>query len=193
MDQDIDETMEQLDLSLIDSNYIDQAIGYWKEKNPLGILCLFSNEYGLEFVIQNMGSLLEHGIYEETLLNAFIGARTNWANYPIDYLHKLFKIGDRNRFLQAGDPLPHRGPFTLYRGIAGAKDFRRERGISWTSSLEMAKWYAGRFTNFLKLENPAVFEAIVDEEFVYTYTNERNENEFLCYIPDSLRLKIVWP
>ena len=50
MDQDMDEIMEQLDLSRIASHYIDQAIRYWKEKNPLGILCLFSNEYGLEFV-----------------------------------------------------------------------------------------------------------------------------------------------
>jgi hypothetical protein len=96
--------------------------------------------------------------------------------------------------LKAGDPLPHEGSFTLYRGgIAGEEDFLHKRRISWTTSFETAKWYTERFSDFFELEKSMVFEAQVEEQYVYAYTNERNEKEFLCDIPDSLKLKRVWP
>src|SRR5262245_17135910 len=54
-----------------------------------GLLGLFSNEVGLEFVLKNAGLLRERGIYETSLLIAWSSTRTNWAHWSLDSLDLL--------------------------------------------------------------------------------------------------------
>jgi hypothetical protein len=123
------------------------------------------------------------------LLVAYEKTRTNFSGWPLAGVKLLFRIADRKKLLESGEPLPGDGPFTIYRGVSGRGAARRIRGISWTGSLERAIWFAKRF----HLEKPTVFKVVVDKSLIYAYDNGRQEAEFLCEIPDNLKLEKVWP
>jgi len=116
------------------------------------------NVHGVALVWRNQGVLKVQGAYEPALLSAWIDTRTNHHYVPRWVVDDLFRSADRERLRAAGDPLPSVGPFTLYRGVSGRGRARRVRGISWTSSLEKAIWFAHRFAS---LGDPAVFRLVV--------------------------------
>jgi hypothetical protein len=93
-------------------------------------------------------------------------------------------MGDRQKLLAVGVPLPGPGPFIVYRGTSGEKHTRRNRGLSWTLSLDTACWFATRFP-FLK--SPAVYTATVAAEQVYCFIGHRSEKEFITF-PHSCKL-----
>jgi hypothetical protein len=146
------------------------------------LLWYTSNEYGLDLIRKNIGALRDRGLYERALLHAYIGTRTNYRHWSPTVLRFLFELADRGRLLQCGDTLPGLGPFTVYRGVSGRGRARRVRGISWTDSIERARWFAGRFA---PLRDPAVFRTVVSACDVLAYTNARNEGEFLILLPAS--------
>lgn len=187
--------IDQLDTSLLSGFETMEVMDGFEKKDPMDMLASFSNDHGLEFVMQNMIPLYRQGIYEETLFWAYTGCRLNWSHISPSWMYHLFSFANRDRLLKIGDPLPSDGPFRLYRGVAGVGAKRRKRGISWTASIEKAKWFAKRFSDVLgvQLEKPMVYMASVPKEYVYVYTNDREEEEFLCYIPRDLKLTKVWP
>jgi hypothetical protein len=146
--------------------------------------------YALDDVFHDRAALLKQGIYEKALLAAFADCALNNARYPVADLALMFKIADRQRLRAAGDPLPGRGPFTLYRGVAGDGRGRRVRGYSWTASFKKAKWFAERLP---RRADPAVYEVEAPERWVLVYTNERKEQEFLLRLPRGAELTQVWP
>ena len=148
-----------------------------------GFLGQTDNDDSLELVCRNAAALLTRGVYERALLDAFTGARVNHARWPQTELRFLFERANRDRLCAAGDPLPGPGPFTLYRGVAGRGAARRVRGLSWTASLDRAKFFASRFS----LHDPAVFRATVTERDVLAYVNDRNEQEFIVLLPADVR------
>ena len=58
----------------------------------------------------------------------------------------------------AGDSLPDKDIFTIFRGVVGKRGRRRVRSWSWTLSLERASWFATRY----ELPDPAVYQAKVN-------------------------------
>ena len=58
----------------------------------------------------------------------------------------------------------------IYRGLQGSK--AKIRGLSWTLSKDKARWFATRWKN----ENK-VYQAEINKEDIFMYTNDRNENE----------------
>ena len=175
----------QLDFSLVPSFLKKRAIQFWNERYILGVLCTMDNMTLLAFVCDNRIPLKKAGLFEDALLHAFTACRLNNMHISKGVLDYLFNIADRTRLLSAGNPLPNDGPFTLYRGVAGVGARRRVRGLSWTADFQRAEWFALRYKS---LPNPAVFKAIVPVENVYAYTNERNEQEFICAIPKDMKL-----
>jgi hypothetical protein len=145
----------------------------------------------MALVTNSIGELIENGVYEKFLLQAYGGCTLNYHNWELQDLRELFEIADRNKLLEEGDPLPGPGPFTIYRGVAGKGSNRKERGISWTGDFEMAVWYARRFE--ILLNEPTVYETLVQREHVLTFDNSSEESEFLCLLPDDQELKKVWP
>ena len=195
METEFQSPINELDLSFLDGWAYKEALECFEKKDAMGILTSFSNDLGLNFVIRNVDPLLKQGIYEETLFCAYTDCRINWCHISPSWMDHLFSLAKRDRLLEMGDPLPHSGPFIIYRGVAGVGAKRRKRGISWTASFEKAKWFATRLSEFFEipLEKPMVYMAEVPKEKVYVYTNERDEQEFLCNIPKDLKLKKVWP
>ena len=117
----------------------------------------------------------------------FTGRKHNHRHRHEETLDLLFNYADRTRLLAAGDPLPRPGPFLLYRGVAGTGKARRIRGYSWTSSLNIACWFATR----LDLPSPAVHTASVLAEDVLAYYQGRDEQEFICKPKQFARVKIA--
>jgi len=169
----------------------DQAAQALQAGDADGFLCAAGNHHGLDLVLHNMAVLKQLGLYERATLRAFIGTSANNAGWTQRDLIGFFNIGNRERFLAAGDPLPGLGPFTLYRGVAGGGAQRRERGLSWTSELDLAWWFAYRAAGW-GLPNPGVVTATVAAEHVIAcmHSSEvgRGENEFIVLLPKGTRL-----
>jgi hypothetical protein len=176
--------LEPLAIPVITPALLDQAVEGLEQKNVLRFLgCANGNEYWLDLLAANVPLLKELDLYERGLLDALIASRTN------NYVHRdkiplLIEHADRAKLLAAGDPLPGPGPFLLYRGVAGRGSARRVRGLSWTASLDRARFFARRYP---ELHDPAVFRVTVSAEHVLAYTNERKEEEFLVILPKRTR------
>lgn len=183
--------MTKLDLSLVDESWHHKVEKSLEEGDSGGIFISMSNKHWLHFVFFNIAPLKEAEIYEEMLLCAYTGCSSNWSAFSLNVIKMMFNIADKERLLQAGDPTPDDGPFTVYRGVAGNGSAKRKRGISWTANFDQAVWFAERFA--MLIEKPMVYETIVNREHILAYVNDRNEQEFLCLIPDDLELKKVWP
>jgi hypothetical protein len=146
------------------------------------------NDYSLDMVNFNYGELKRRGLYEEALLVAWMICRVNNQRYPVDDLHRLWDLADRD-VLRRLAPLPGPGPFVLYRGVAGNGKVRRVRGHSWTADRKKAQWFAERFRGLLA--NPMVYSATIGAELVYAYIPDRDEAEFVVNVPPKMRLKKV--
>lgn len=173
-----------------------EAIGDLVKGNVLGFLGKVGNTQALAAVMQNHSLFLRMGVYEKALLLAYMEKSSNHRTFPLAELRFLFGLANSKKMRVAGEPLPRRGPHTIYRGVSGAGRFRRVRGLSWTLSLNVA----GSFANRLGLENPAVYQTVVPTRCVLAYLHEkgRKEEEVLVLLPSSARLKRVpeskwWP
>jgi hypothetical protein len=160
----------------------------WKKNDVLGCLSLYDNMHHIDFILNNINSLIKNQLYEEVLIKALTTPRLNLKHIPLTFIHGLLDCADKQKMRLHGDALQSNGPFVLYRGVAGRGEARREKGISWTASLEKAIWFSKRFPG---LEDPAVYKSIVPIEYVYAYTNKRQEQEFICYLPKNHKLERI--
>ena len=82
------------------------------------------------------------------------------------------------------------GPFTLYRGVAGPEPDRRVSGLSWTHSVEDARWFAQnharRLREWISDPDPAVCRVTVDAAAVLVYTNVHEEQEFIVMLSPGI-------
>jgi hypothetical protein len=148
------------------------------------LISAYSNQCALAMVFDNIWLLKQRGIYEQCLLEAFTGCRVNHHEWPEGVLDFMFREADHERLRRAGEPLPGQGPFEVYRGVAGRGRARRLRGYCWTASIDAACWFAAR----LNLAHPAVLFAAVSAAEVLAYTNDRDEEEFICKPKEQKRL-----
>ena len=180
-----------LDLRCVPPTRKDQAVQAYEEGDALGFL-MSAEARGdaLALVFDNTSPLLEKGIYEEALLHAFTGCRTNWRSWNTVVITWMFSHADRSKLLAAGAPLPPGNSFHLYRGVAGRGRARRLDGFSWTSSLPVACWFATRYS-CLSLAHPAVLEATVPREAILACSHDRGEDEFICRPEQRRRMKLT--
>jgi hypothetical protein len=141
--------------------------------------CLVSVEdyLWMDFLLANLSYLHTQGLYETVLLQAYQGAKGNLRGYPRDLLFSLVTQADPARLRAASEAVPEPLPTTLYRGVAGAKRVRRVQGLSWTSALGCACWFAQRFP----LPDPAVYQLPVASVAILAYSNDRREEEYLLW------------
>jgi hypothetical protein len=183
----------ELWLDPIPAELRDKAVAELAAGEVESFLFYARNQDRLDLVLQNCAVLEARGLYERALVDAFSGTEVATHQYPLSLLHCLFEIADRERLRAAGEPLPGAGPFTVYRGVAGHGRARRVRGLSWTASLERAKWFANRwFSGGLGLVDPAVFCLSIAAEDVLFYINNRQEEEFVIRVPPGTQPTRVW-
>ncbi len=185
-----------LDLTLHHPLLAEDAVKDFEAGNVGGFLCKAENgnQFHLEIVQANYGPLQKRGLYEEALLDAWVGCRVNWHGYDLDDLLEMFEDTDRDKLRALGDPLPGPGPFTLYRGAGGREPERRVSGLSWTSDLVKARWFARR-AGLFGLADPAVYRVRVKADDVLVYLHEgergRKESEFILYPPPRHTIRRV--
>jgi len=146
--------------------------------DPETLLCSFSNEEGLGIVSDNSKALRDRGIYERALVRAYTATRTNWSMWSIEDLGCLLAKADKEKLRAAGDPIPEGESFTLYRGVAGSGEHRKEAGLSWTRSADQAAWFAERGADG-ELEDPAVYVTEAPRDAIAFYSGEREEDDFI--------------
>jgi hypothetical protein len=177
--------MRASELRLVDPCLQQQAIDAF-EKGKGGTFARFApSQNSLKLVHRNAGQLNEREIYESALLAAFTWTRTNNSAWPERMLASLFAHADREKLRAAGDPIPD-AAVKVYRGVAGSGRRRRERGLSWTDSLDVACWFAQRG----RYADPAVLMATVEPDEILACVNDRREREFIVQPGSFKRLPI---
>lgn len=168
-----------------------QAIIERRDSDIVGFLLRwFDSTTRLDFVVDHILELRKCELFEEALLPAWIGAKTNVHNWTRGFTQDIFAFCDRDRLLAAGQPLPGSGPFELYRGVAWKGAARRKYGISWTSSLARARWFAAWYIDRYKLPDPSVYRTVVEKKDVIAYSNDGQEEEFLVLLAPNHKIEI---
>ena len=173
-----------LNLRTVEPVLHDQAQEAFAAHDALGFVCSTDNHRALAIVFNN---LFAAGIYEQALLEALTGTRTNHHRWSLGILMLLLEHADRDRLRAAGAPLPGPGPFTLDRGVHGRGPARKVSGLHWTSSPSTAAWFATRFAEWGDAHDPAVFVVRVAASAVRAYVTNRGEEDYLVVLPPDVR------
>ena len=148
-----------------------------KKRSGVEFMWVVGNPNRALHLLRNAFLLREHGMYEKALEYTYTTGRA-----PVEGWELIFSMADRERLRKCGDTLPHAGPFTVYRGVAGRGRQRAVKHFSWTGTLDVARWFAGRASyidGHISLPDPAVFVVTVPVSEVLFYTNDRNEDEYV--------------
>jgi hypothetical protein len=176
---------ENFDVSLVIPPLRAQALQALKDGDADTLVGLARSD-ALSFVADNICTLKARGIYERALVTAFTTTRTNHSHLTDRALSNLFGQADRKKLREAGDAIP-RKRLTLYRGVAGVGRRRRLRGYSRTNSLQVACWFALRFS----MPHPAVLTATVRAHEILCCKEDRSEREFIICPSQFERMKLA--
>jgi hypothetical protein len=167
-----------LNLSEVDPRKYEAAIEDFEKGNgPMFAYASHNHGNMLMHVQFNAYALRERGIFEAALCAAITGLSESRQKLPGPKLERMLEECDRPKLLAAGQELPGRAPFVVYRGISGTGVTRRVDGLSWTLSLDIACCCA---VHDWRLGNPCVYKARVPLDEVYFYTGERGDLEVFC-------------
>ena len=171
----------------------ERTMEAWEEGDIEEVLMYLGDENRMDFVSDNWFILREKGFYETALLNAYTSIRINYIQWSLSHLKWLFRAADIEKLRKAGDSIPDKPTFTLYRGVSGNTRKRRVNSFSWTESPNTAAWFATRFKDY-GLGDPAVFTITAPNENIMACYMERNEAEYLVKLPLPMkpkRLKVL--
>jgi hypothetical protein len=120
------------------------------------------------FIVRNYRALAGLGALEPAWLDAYVHA-SHYDGFGFDVLRAIFDACDRTRLLALkplGETvaLAQNGRITLFRGCAGPV---HHKGLSWTSSLDKAIWYAARHAVYSDIGNVAAYAATLDVAEIY--------------------------
>ena len=185
---------ELFDLQLINSTLLGNFNEYMHGRDVEGALGLMSSQKRLEFVARNVYQLLFYGFFEQAIVSAYTGTKDNFHDYKLRDVKFLLNVADKDLLYDCGDMIDAEYPVVVYRGVAGSGHKYRPRGLSWTTDIEKAKWFAMYPENKfgIKLPNCHVYKTIIKKQHVYFYSNEREENEFVCNITPKHPVELIW-
>jgi hypothetical protein len=123
---------------------------------------------GLQFVLNNYRVLAQLGALERAWVPAYLHA-SHFKDAPLSVLQEVFDTCNRDKLqehfpIYVGDHFSRGERFSLFRGCAGPE---HRKGMSWTSSLDKAIWYAAHLAAYYELDNLAVYAAVVDRSEIY--------------------------
>jgi hypothetical protein len=129
-------------------------------------------EKGLSFTVRNFKPLSLIGALEQSWMLAYTHA-SNFEDFSLDTIQSVFEACDKkilqeNYPIYVGDHFSDGERFSLFRGCAGPI---HKKGMSWTSSLDKAIWYAAHHAEFYSVDNLAVYAAVVNREDIYCCGN----------------------
>lgn len=167
---------------------IQYALDALKKRDGSAFACAGSRGRALGLVFDNMALLKKRGMYEAALLTAFCSVKTNYHHWSLATIKGMFDEADRMKLQSLGITIPAE-PVIAYRAVAGVGKNRRVKGLSWTTSLDMACWFAWRTSSWL--ENPAVFKCVFDPKDIYVIHNQREEDELIGLAQKPVNCKLT--
>ena len=178
------------DLHIVPKRMRVKTLDLWNKGDMSGILLRMSSHRHFRFIDDNLFQLYRCGMLEEALVSAYITFNTGLAPFPNRlFLKSLFSFTDIDKLRSLADPLPHEGPFELYRGVVNGGNKDLMRGLSWTGTPEIASSFALDYSPFIERKDPAVFKLVVPIEKIYFYSNDREEDEFVVNVWPQARPK----
>lgn len=135
----------------------------------------------LGFIIRNYRALAALGMLEEPWLTAYEHA-SQFAETGDAMIRAVFDACDRNQLLSL-KPLGTtiavdiEGRITLFRGCAGPV---HSLGMSWTTSLDRAIWYAAKHAEYGQLADPAVYATTVKVADIYCCLDHYHDDFIVC-------------
>jgi len=162
-------------LSDTESQRIEEAIASKEDRNNL-VGCI-PEKKRLGFMLRNFRRLAKLKILEQNWMTIYVHA-SHLNDVPLASLQEVFDACNRVVLLEHY-PIPDSPTqrLSLFRGCAGP-DHRM--GMSWTTSLDKAIWYATQHAAYRKLANRAVYAATVDRSEIYCRGHDHFEpNEFI--------------
>lgn len=147
------------------------------------IMCHIRKSYRLTF-FKYINKYLSAKDFALLLKDVWIMAEniSDDKNVSMKELVKWFKMADKRYLLDKEEKkllseLPN--GVSVYRGVR-SEDYKY--GMSWTLSLENAKWFAERYNT----DTQIVYKAVIQKQDILAYLNDRNEEEVII---DSVALK----
>lgn len=118
----------------------------------------------LNFIVRNYRMLAQLHALEPAWLDCYVHS-SHFNEYGVETVKAIFDTCDVQR-LRKLKPLTHviGNRATLFRGCAGPV---HTLGMSWTSSLDKAIWYAAHHASYYDLGNRAVYVATIPVDEIY--------------------------
>lgn len=147
------------------------------------IMCHIRKSYRLTF-FKYINKYLSAKDFALLLKDVWIMAEniSDDKNVSMKELVKWFKMADKRYLLDKKEKkllseLPN--GVSVYRGVR-SEDYKYD--MSWTLSLENAKWFAERYNT----DTQIVYKAVIQKQDILAYLNDRNEEEVII---DPVALK----
>jgi hypothetical protein len=160
-----------------------------KQVDAYGIMRIVREPYWLTWLWLN-NPYLDKSTFSELFGEAWVSVENSNgdSNVKQKTLITWFKYADKKHLmteeeLAVYEHLPD--TFTVYRGLSSLSN---KRGISYTKSLDVAKFFANRF----KTDGftPIILKAEIHKKYALAYFNGRNEDEIVVDYP-RIKDKIV--
>jgi hypothetical protein len=130
----------------------------------------YMGKHAPRFLAAGRGSLCQDALRGQ-VIDAWSGTEYPYVNFPRDMWLAMFRaIG----YTCDGEPAERPAErVTLYRGVLGTATVR---GMSWTTDLEKAWWFARRHSD---LGVAMVYQSIPPVTSLLAYIGDRNESEYV--------------
>lgn len=156
-----------------------------QQKDLFGVYLLIRNSYRLTF-LKHIRQYLSKEDKDKLLANAWVNSENpnQDSNVSLRTAASWFRQANKKYLMDIDEyayymKLPQ--ILTIYRGVSVG---RNPMGLSWTWSLDTAKWFAHRFDTQDK--HGYVQMATIDKSEILAYFNGRDEDELVV---DTLKIK----
>lgn len=155
--------------------YIDKIISYMKQCDTIErIFCFIQKPY-LLYVLYYVQEYLDEKEYATVLKASW--NRIEFPHQEKNYiLVSLFRnVKDKQLIMDEEELEIYNkldNEITIYRGLQGKK--AKVRALSWTLSLDKAKWFANRW-----IKKGDIYSATIDKENIFMYEDGRDEQEIV--------------
>lgn len=152
-------------------------------------LCwLLGSEKSMDFIMRNYLRLAAAGNLERSWISTYVHT-SHFNDIGLTRLRAIFDACDRSRLQTLSVPVRKdisTERISLFRGCAGPI---HSLGMSWTTSLDKAIYYAALHSEHHDLKNLAVYTTTVATEEIYCRL-DKNEHEFIVIPSTAWRIDV---
>lgn len=149
-----------------------------ENKEYIRLFCLIDKPYRLLFYEKLFNDIPDEQKYE-VFKDIYTSCEYGFNNLSRDFLEEIFEYNktDKNWF--------NEDVITIYRGEGDLSTTYNE-AYSWTTDINVAKWFAERFNS-----NGKVYKGYIEQKYILDYLRDRNEKEVLVFPEDIFNVEQI--